>query len=69
MAARRRYVDELAGVVLGYTDLELLRDDGVISYDAPQVHVSVSFRALLFAPAEGQRLGEHARANRLLRPV
>ena len=58
--ASTRFVEELDGVLLGYTDLKLLRQDGVISFDAPHVHVRVGFRALLFAPAVGQSLGEHA---------
>ena len=51
--------------MLGYTNLKMLSSEGVISQDAAPIHVPVSLRALLFAPAVGQRLGEMAAARHL----
>ena len=53
-----RYVDRLQGVVLSFSDVELLDTHGTIVQDQPNIHLNVSMTALLFAPVEGQHLSE-----------
>jgi len=48
-----RYVDQLGGVLLSYTGLQLQHALGRIAGDAPEVHVRVSFDATFFAPKPG----------------
>ena len=52
-----RYIEQLKGVVLAFSDLKLLSQSGIVMGDQPDIHLDVSLTALLFSPAVGQRLG------------
>lgn len=48
-----KYVEQLGGVLLSYTNLRLQRPLGRIAFDAPEIHIRVGFEATYFAPKVG----------------
>eukprot|EP00316_Scyphosphaera_apsteinii_P017259 CAMPEP_0119320990 /NCGR_PEP_ID=MMETSP1333-20130426/54071_1 /TAXON_ID=418940 /ORGANISM="Scyphosphaera apsteinii, Strain RCC1455" /LENGTH=187 /DNA_ID=CAMNT_0007327839 /DNA_START=77 /DNA_END=640 /DNA_ORIENTATION=+ len=60
-----RYVDRLGGILLGYQNLKLVDHFAIISGDDPNLHIPVTMRALVFAPAIGEVLeGEITRLGK-----
>uniref|UniRef100_A0A7S0J9G8 RPA43 OB domain-containing protein n=1 Tax=Calcidiscus leptoporus TaxID=127549 RepID=A0A7S0J9G8_9EUKA len=51
-----RYISRLRGVVLCYSNIQILDDLGCIANDDPHIHIPVSLCVLLFAPTVGDRL-------------
>ena len=51
--SQMRYVESLGGVLLSYSRLRLMEPLGLISGDAPEVHVRVQFLAKYFSPKVG----------------
>jgi hypothetical protein len=52
-----RYVDEVKGVVVSYSNVRLLAAKGKINYDCPFVHFHVAASVTSFSPVAGTRLG------------
>jgi hypothetical protein len=48
-----KYVEQLGGVLLTYSDLRLQQPLGRIAFDAPEIHIRVQFKATYFAPKVG----------------
>ena len=48
-----KYVEQLGGVLMSYTNLRLQRPLGRIAFDAPEIHIRVQFKATYFAPKVG----------------
>lgn len=51
-----KYLDSVHGVVISYSDLEVLQHSGKILYDTPYIHFTVGARMVVFSPIIGSRL-------------
>ena len=52
-----RYVPEMEGVVVAYSNVRLLQEKGRILYDSPFVHLHVGATFTTFSPVKGAMIG------------
>jgi hypothetical protein len=50
------YVDQFGGVVVAFSNVNVLGHGGLIYYDQPEIHFRVSVQFLVFSPFSGERL-------------
>lgn len=60
-----QYVPEIDGILIKWSDLNVLNDKGIIIDDQPYIFYKVSFRAHLFKPVEGKLV--RAKVHRILK--
>ena len=53
-----RYDDTMGGVVISYSDVEILQRCGRVLFDNPFIHFYVATKFLVFSPSIGGHLGE-----------
>ncbi|KAJ3400345.1 hypothetical protein HDU80_007065 [Chytriomyces hyalinus] len=51
-----RYIPELKGVPISYSNVHIVEDAGNVLYDSPNTHFNATCRFVLFAPTEGSIL-------------
>lgn len=52
-----RHSEDLGGVVLSYSDVELVDPSGMINNERYHIHFRVNAKFLVFAPTPGTHLG------------
>jgi hypothetical protein len=62
-----RYVDDLGGVVLAYSDVALETPLGAIHNELPHIHFRVTAKFLVFTPTPGLHISTTIVTNRVLK--